>query len=97
MNFHLIAHTSDDRRFVTLRAGIAVKQWAEAIFRFKDSLENFLPRQKLCLLIGGEISQRFSKCRLLRCLASPKKESQQQRANSSFRIHRIFFVSDERN
>ena len=27
---------------------------------------------------------------LLRCLASPQKESQQQRANDSFRIHRIY-------
>ena len=90
MNFDLIAHTSDDRRLMTLRAGISIEQWAEAIFRFEDPLENSLPRLKLCLLIGGEISQRFSKCWLLRCLASPKKESQQQRANDSFRIHRLF-------
>src|SRR6266487_4333479 len=89
MDFHLIAHASDDRRLMTLRAGIPVEQWPEAILRLEDSLEDFLPLQKLRLLLQREMRQRFSKRRLLRCLASPKKESQQQRANDSFRIHRF--------
>src|SRR5207245_10728008 len=70
MNFHLVAHASDDRRFVTLRARIPIEQWAEAIFGFEDSLENFLPLQKLRPLLRREVRQRFSKSRLLRCLAS---------------------------
>src|SRR5207247_10560356 len=43
VHFHLITHTSNDRRLMTLRAGISIEQWAEAILRFEDSLENFLP------------------------------------------------------
>ena len=88
MHFHLITHSAEHRRLMTLRAGITIKQRAEPVLRFKDSLEYFLPRKKLCLLIRGEIKERFAQCGLLRCLASPKQEGQQRSANDSFRIHR---------
>ena len=80
-------------------AGVAaacIEQGAEAVLGFEDSLEHFLSGKKLGLLFGGQISQWFSKSRLLRCLATPKKESQQHRANDSFRIHRLF-LSNDRN
>jgi len=79
---------------MTLRAGIRIEQGAEPILGFEDSLEYFLSCEELCLLFGGQISQWFSKSRLLWCLATPKKESQQHRANDSFRFHRLFLSKD---
>ena len=66
MHFYFIAHPTDHGGFMTLRAGVRVKQWTETLFRGENPLEHFPALGKLSLLLRRQTRQRLSQTGLFR-------------------------------
>jgi hypothetical protein len=79
MRFHLITYAAEDRTFMAIGAGISIEQRPEAIRRPEHSLEHFFALLELGALLGGQISQRLTKGRLLLRLTPAQHETDQQR------------------
>src|SRR5215471_6282667 len=55
MNFDFITHAAYDRVLMTLRTGIGIEQWTEAVCWVEDPLEGLLSLRESGLLLRREL------------------------------------------
>src|SRR5262249_18145398 len=86
-----IPRAADHRVFMTFGAGGGVEKRSQAIFGFKDSLEDFLSLKEFCPLLRSEVGPAFAQLRLVD-LATTQTQQQapEHPADYSYRFHTAF-------
>jgi hypothetical protein len=90
VGFHFVSFATQNRIFMTFRAGIAIEQRAETPLRIEPAQEDFLPALERGPFVRRKSGQWLSQFRWGLCLTTAHCQTQCHHTKDEIRFHRLF-------